>query len=71
MQLYAIISIFIKDAVQSWYGKITTDQTFVEEVITVIAHCTRAIEERLRYVDLEALVFDEIPRIIERHVNSK
>ena len=71
LQLYAIIAIVIRDAIQSWYGKITTDQNFVEEVIAVIAHCTRAIEERLRSVDLEALVFDEVPRIIECHVNGK
>ena len=70
LQLYAIIAIVINDAVQSWYGKITNDQAFVEEAIAVIAHCTRAIEERLRSVDLEALVFDEIPRIIECHING-
>ena len=70
LQLYAIIAIIIKDLVQSWYGKITNDHVFVEEVIAIFAHCTRAIEERLRSVDLTVLVFDEIPGIIERHVNG-
>ncbi len=68
LQLYALIAILVKDLVQSWYGKITPDQAFVEELVRVIAHCTRALEERLRNVDLKALVFDEIPGLIESHV---
>lgn len=59
LQLYAYISIIIREFVQTWYGKITPDQTFVEEIVRIIAHCTRALEQRLRKVDLESLVFDE------------
>ena len=69
-QLYAIIAIVIKEAVQSWYGKITPDEDFVEEVIQIIAHCSRAIEGRLRSVDLEALIFDELPELVDNHVRS-
>ncbi|KAL8676928.1 MAG: hypothetical protein Q9186_006605 [Xanthomendoza sp. 1 TL-2023] len=68
LQLYAIIAIVVKELVYSWYGKITPDQTFVEEVVRIIAHCTRALEERLRRIDLEGLVFDEIPELIESHI---
>jgi hypothetical protein len=70
LQLYAIIAIIIKDAVYSWYGKITPDETFVEEVIKIVAHCTRALESRLRRIDLELLLLDEIPALIERHVKG-
>ena len=70
LQLYAIIAIVIKDTVHSWYGKITPDQSFVEEVIQIVAHCTRAIEGRLRSVDLEGLVFDEIPQLIDDHIRG-
>jgi hypothetical protein len=68
LQLYAIIAIIVKELVYSWYGKITPDQGFVEEVVNIIAHCTRALEGRLRTVDLEGLVFDEIPELVESHV---
>ena len=68
LQLYAIIAIVIKDLVHSWYGKITSDQTFAEEVIKIVAHCTRALEGRLRRVDLELLFLDEIPALVEAHV---
>lgn len=68
LQLYAFIAIIIRDFVYSWYAKITPDHVFVEEVIQVIAHCTRALEQRLRNVDLESLVFDELPALLEAHI---
>ena len=70
LELYAIIAIIVKELIYSWYGKITPDQGFVEEIVKIIAHCTRALEGRLRAVDLEGLMFDEIPELIENHVNG-
>lgn len=67
-QLYGIISVIIKEFVQTWYSKLTPDHVFVNEVIQVIAHCTRALEQRLRKVDLEALLLDEIPGLLEEHL---
>ena len=71
LQLYAIIAIVAKDLVYSWYGKITPDQGFVEEVVRIVAHCTRALESRLRTVDLESLILDEIPELIEGHLHGR
>ncbi|KAH7392035.1 PXA domain-containing protein [Phaeosphaeria sp. MPI-PUGE-AT-0046c] len=68
LQLYGIISVIIKDFVQTWYSKITPDQEFVNEVLQIIAHCTRGLEQRLRNVDLEALLLDEIPELLEGHL---
>ena len=70
LQLYAIIAVIIKDLVQSWYGKITQDQGFVEEIMKSVAHCTRILESRLRCIDLESLVLDEIPELVERHIGG-
>jgi hypothetical protein len=33
-------------------------------------HCTRALEQRLRNVDLESLLFDELPEFLEVHVQG-
>ncbi|KAH9900354.1 PXA domain-containing protein [Xylariomycetidae sp. FL2044] len=68
LQLYALISIIIREFVQNWYNRITPDETFVAEVVQIIAHCTRALEQRLRKVDLESLVFDELPELLDTHV---
>ena len=70
LQLYAIIAIIVKDLVYSWYGKITPDQSFVEEVVRIIAHCTTQLESRLRTIDLEGLCFDEIPALVEDHIQG-
>ncbi|KAF7453229.1 PXA domain containing protein [Pyrenophora tritici-repentis] len=70
LQLYGIISVIIKEFVQTWYTKITPDQVFVNEVIQIIAHCTRGLEQRLRKVDLEALLLDEIPELLQAHLSS-
>lgn len=71
LQLYAILAIIVKDLVYSWYGKITPDQSFVEEVVRIVAHCTRALESRLRIVDLCGLIFDEIPELLEGHIKGQ
>ncbi|KAF2455890.1 PXA domain-containing protein [Lineolata rhizophorae] len=68
LQLYAIIAVVVREFVLSWYGKITTDHVFVDSVVQVIAHCTRALEQRLRNVDMEALLLDEIPALFDAHI---
>jgi hypothetical protein len=70
LQLYAIISVIVKEFIHTWYSKITPDHVFVNEVIQIIAHCTRALEQRLRKVDLEALLLDEIPELLEAHLTG-
>lgn len=67
LELYALIAIIIREFVQAWYSKITPDQFFVEEVVKIIAHVTRELEQRLRAVDLESLLFDELPELLEIH----
>jgi hypothetical protein len=70
-QLYALLAIIIKDFVYSWYSKITPDQALVNEVLQVVAHCTRALEQRLRQVDVAQLALDEMPALVEAHILCK
>lgn len=70
-QLYAIIAIVIKDFVNTWYSKITPDRGFVEEVVQIIAHCSRAVEQRLRRTDVVQLALDEIPALLQRHTEGE
>lgn len=71
LQLYGIIAVIIKEFVQTWYSKITFDHVFVDEITQIIAHFTRALEQRFRNVDLEALILDEIPQLLEDHLNGR
>jgi hypothetical protein len=68
LQLYAILAVILKEFVYAWYSKITPDYIFVDEVIHIIAHCTRALEQRIRKVDLEAVLLDELPQLVDTHV---
>ncbi|QDS74088.1 hypothetical protein FKW77_009569 [Venturia effusa] len=70
LQLYAIIAVVLKEFVYTWYAKITPDHAFVDQVIQIIAHCTRALEQRLRKVDLESLLVDEIPQLVDAHLEA-
>lgn len=70
LQLYAFLAIIIRESVQAWYNKITPDETFVAEVLQIIAHCSRALEQRLRNLDVESLVLDEIPDLLDRHITG-
>lgn len=70
-QLYALLAIIIKDFVYSWYSKITPDQALVNEVLHVVAHCTRALEQRLRQIDIAQLALDEVPALVEAHILCK
>ncbi|OOQ83814.1 hypothetical protein PEBR_33242 [Penicillium brasilianum] len=69
-QLYAILAVIIREFVYSWYTKITPDQALVNEVLQVIAHCTRALEQRIRQVEVTQLALDEIPALVEAHILS-
>ncbi|CAK4032332.1 Hypothetical predicted protein [Lecanosticta acicola] len=69
IQLYAFIAVILSNFVQTWYNRITPDQHFVAEIVQIIAHCTRGLEQRLRKVDLEALLLDELPDLLTEHVN--
>lgn len=71
VQLYALIAVVLNLFVQTWYNKITPDQDFVANVVQIIAHCTRGLEQRLRDVDLEALLLEEIPAILNEHIDGQ
>ena len=71
LQLYAILAIVVKDFVNTWYSKITPDQSFIEEIIHIFAHCSRALEQRLRRVDITSLLLDEIPLLLSTHIDGQ
>lgn len=71
VQLYAFIAVILSNFVQIWYNRITPDQQFVGEIVQIIAHCTRGLEQRLRQVDLEALLLDELPQVLTEHLEGR
>ena len=70
VQLYAIIAVVLSQFVQSWYNRLTPDHEFVGEVVQIIAHCTRGLEERLRRIDLIDLLLDDLPSLVIAHIDG-
>ncbi|RDA83013.1 hypothetical protein CP532_4388 [Ophiocordyceps camponoti-leonardi (nom. inval.)] len=70
VELYALLAIVLREYVQRWYGSMTTDETFVAEIVHVVAHCSRALEQRIRKLDLVSLLFDELPQLLDQHVSA-
>lgn len=71
LQLYALLAIIVKEYINSWYSKITPDHTFTDEIVKLFAHCTRAVEQRLRKVDIDTLLLNDLPALIESHVRGE
>jgi splicing suppressor protein 51 len=70
LELYAFLAIILRQFVQSWYGKITSDENFVAEIVHIIAHLTRALEQRSRKVDWESLLLDQVPDLLDKHITG-
>ena len=70
IQLYAIIAAVLSQFVQSWYNRFTSDDQFAEDMLHIIAHCTRGLESRLRRIDLEGLLLGELPGVMITHING-
>ncbi|OAA57851.1 Phox-associated domain protein [Niveomyces insectorum RCEF 264] len=71
LQLYALLAVVVREFVQTWYSKISPDEQFVAEIVQIVAHCTRTLEQRLRKVDLESLLFDELPTLLDNHHTAR
>ncbi|OWB54879.1 hypothetical protein B5S28_g739 [[Candida] boidinii] len=72
MELYAFIGLLLQQFVFSWYSRISFDYKgeFSNELIGVVAHMTRNIQQRIRAVDWGVLLFDKYPVIFMRHMNA-
>ncbi|KAF2857925.1 hypothetical protein K470DRAFT_272907 [Piedraia hortae CBS 480.64] len=70
LELYTLISTLISRSVLTWYRPITPDTEFISEVVLTIAHCTRDLEARLRRVDRERVILDDIPRVVGKHIDA-
>lgn len=70
LQLYALIGLLFKLFVHGWYQRLTDDQEFLDEIVDITAHITRTIETRIRHVDLTQLLLDDIPLVLNDHLEA-
>jgi PXA domain len=71
LQLYGALAVIAKEFVFSWYGRLTADAAFADELVRIVAHCARGVEERARRVDWAAVLVDEVPAVLDQHVRGE
>ncbi|ODQ50839.1 hypothetical protein SAICODRAFT_73050 [Saitoella complicata NRRL Y-17804] len=69
-ELYALLALVLRDFIQTWYGAITQDETFIQEIILVVAHILSRLEQRLRETNVETLLLEELPALLQLHVRT-
>lgn len=70
LQLYSLIGLLFKLFVHSWYQRLTDDHEFLDEIVDITAHITRNLETRLKRVDLIQLLLDDVPLILNDHLEA-
>lgn len=70
VQLYALIGLLLKQFVQSWHSLITNDKTFLHEILETLANITHKIENRLTLLDFNEIIMNELPMLIQSHVED-
>ncbi|TFK30652.1 hypothetical protein FA15DRAFT_662669 [Coprinopsis marcescibilis] len=67
-ELYDFIALALRAYVNPWWTKITRyDKEFLPHVTKIIIHVVSALEERMKAVDLPALVFHDVPTLVTQH----
>ncbi|EAU92928.2 hypothetical protein CC1G_03715 [Coprinopsis cinerea okayama7 len=67
-ELYDFIALALRAYVNPWWTKLTRyDKEFLPHINKIIVHVIGNLEERLKAVDLPALVFHDLPSIITQH----
>ncbi|KAK9382416.1 PXA domain-containing protein [Kockiozyma suomiensis] len=73
-ELYAFVALILRQFVLVWYSQIAgddvVDRAFVYEVVHVVAHVTRSLEERLRKIELEMIILDDVPFVLDAHLRD-
>ncbi|ODQ80215.1 hypothetical protein BABINDRAFT_7681 [Babjeviella inositovora NRRL Y-12698] len=68
-ELLAFLGLFIRQFIQGWYSKLSSDEDFLLELVANIAHITRGIEERGRKLD-PVMVLDKVCLVLNNHLVS-
>jgi hypothetical protein len=71
LEIYALLAVVVREFVSPWYGRITGDGEFVEEVMAVVGHVARAVEGRARAVEWAEVVGDEAWELVGAHVEGE
>jgi hypothetical protein len=71
LELYGLLAVITRQFIQSWYSKISSDTSFALEVVNAIGKIIRVLEKRVLELDLDKVLLDDLPFILDCHVQGK
>ncbi|KAL0632054.1 hypothetical protein Q9L58_009085 [Maublancomyces gigas] len=70
LQVWALLALVVRDFVASWYGTLTNDTELVTEVVRIVGVVVGGVAARVGKIDLSVLLLDELPAVLENHIND-
>lgn len=65
-----ILSLIIKNFILNWYSKISTDDSFVNELKKLFRHITACLIIRIQKVNIEEFIINKLLNILLNHLND-
>jgi hypothetical protein len=70
-ELYDFLALALRAFVQTWWSQLTPrDRDFLPQIIRVLSHVIKDIEERASTVDLGSLLLRQIPTLVDFHISD-
>lgn len=69
-ELYALVGVLLRQFVRSWHTEIIDDSKFINELVEAIAEIANLLTERLQNVDIDNLILDDIPCLLDMHLSD-
>lgn len=70
LQITAFAAVTVQQCVQSWYGSITNDHEFILEIRAMVITLLQELYRRFEQVDLQMLVMNELPAVLDDHIQG-
>lgn len=67
-EIYALIALLLRQFVQSWHSEIIDDSKFLNELVVEISKVVNILIERLKTINLDDFILDDIPYLIDMHL---
>ncbi|KAG7833488.1 hypothetical protein KL939_004091 [Ogataea angusta] len=71
-ELHALVGLFLRQFVLGWYNNLAFDENgeFLNEIVALIAHLTRDLQQRCLRIDWSRLLLDDLFVVLSKHMEA-
>ncbi|ESX03057.1 hypothetical protein KL918_002168 [Ogataea parapolymorpha] len=71
-ELHALVGLFLRQFVLGWYKNVAFDENgeFLNEIVALIAHLTRDLQQRCLRIDWSQLLLDDLFVVLGKHMEA-